>query len=155
MSKLVFVVLALALLGAANAEAQRVTIPRCNVGADPVNRDRQPTVNEEIVTNPADQVITMKSGNGSTITCNLQAGAPVAADKKTGVVVWVYGCGNDVLTYWIIKRPPASPFVASKTTNADTTIRRARVDVYHHFDLLRVSGEVTTTPSPQPITYTE
>ena len=84
-------------------------LPRCNVGADPVNASRQPTTNEEVVSNPADQRITYKSGNGLDVTCILQAGVPVVVDKTTGVAGWVYGCGNPISTPWAPKRTPSTP----------------------------------------------
>jgi len=83
-------------VGFSPAEAQ-TTYPRCNVGADPVNINRQPTADEEVVINPADKVITYKSGNGRNVTCTLQAGVPVVINKTTGVAVWVFGCGNDIV----------------------------------------------------------
>ena len=100
------------LMGFALAETQvwaqpaPKTLPRCNVGADPVQADRQPTSDEEVVVNPADHVVRYKSGNGTTVTCRLEAGVPVVVSKTTGLALWVYGCGNDIVsTSWKPKQP--------------------------------------------------
>ena len=79
---------------------------RCNVGADPVNKDRQPTTDEQVIPNPADQKIVYESGNGRDVNCTLQAGVPVVVDKSTGVAKWVYGCGNGIKSFWVPKRLP-------------------------------------------------
>jgi len=106
-------VLALFFVFCAKVSAQTPTrqsaLPRCNVGADPVNASRQPTANEEVVANPADQKLTYKSGNGRYVTCILQAGVPVVVDKTTGIAGWVYGCGNPISTPWAPKRMPPTP----------------------------------------------
>ena len=88
------------------ATAQNATPPRCNVGADPVNKDRQPTAGEEIIPNPADKSIVYGSGNGHDVSCTLQAGVPVVINKTTGAAVWVYGCGNPIRTLWVPKHLP-------------------------------------------------
>jgi hypothetical protein len=88
------------------ALTKKVSLPRCDIGSNPVNKDRQPADSETIVINPADQAIRYKSGNGHEVECNLEAGAPVVVSKKTGIALWVYGCGNDITSKpWKPKQP--------------------------------------------------
>jgi len=96
-------VAALLILGFAQVEAQK-NLPRCNVGADPVNKDRQLVEGEELAINSADQKIRYETRGGDAVTCILQPGVPVAVDKITGVAKWVYGCGNNILTPFTPKR---------------------------------------------------
>jgi len=100
------------LLGTSALQAQRTTkpvhtVPRCNVGADPVDRNRQPTAGQVVIINPTDYQMKYKSGSGKEVECILPIGAPVVVDKATGKALWVFGCGNDILTNWFPKRPPA------------------------------------------------
>jgi hypothetical protein len=92
--------------------------PRCNVGADPVNKDRVLTVDEEVVINPADQSIVYGSGNGRNVSCIIQAGVPVVIDRATGKAKWVYGCGNPIVTPWIPKRIPLPETPTPQTPEA-------------------------------------
>lgn len=103
-----FAIAVLALLLGLPASIEAQNLPRCNVGADPVNPNRQLTADEELVSNPADKAIRYESGQGRrSVACILQAGVPVVVDKATGIAKWVYGCGNDILTPWAPKRPSA------------------------------------------------
>ena len=100
----IFVVVTMYALPGETQTRARV-IPRCNVGADPVDMTRQPTRGEEVINNPADQRIMYESGSGHSVECILQAGVPVVINKDTGIAVWVYGCGNNILTPWKPKHP--------------------------------------------------
>lgn len=103
MNRLIVVLAALALFSF-RAEAQK-NPPRCNIGADPVNPNRQLADDEETVVNPTDKTITMVDGHSRKVYCTLPMGAPVVVKKATGIAVWVWGCGNDLLTVgWIPKR---------------------------------------------------
>ncbi len=87
--------------------AQAASINRCNVGADPVNKNRQINPETEaLVINAADQKITYGSGNGKDVTCIAYPGVPVVVDKATGKALWVYGCGNPVRSDWFPKPAP-------------------------------------------------
>src|SRR3989344_6462538 len=90
-------VAALLILGFAQVEAQK-NLPRCNVGADPVNKDRQLVEGEELAINSADQKIRYETRGGGAVTCILQPGGPVAVDKINRGAQSGYWWGYNILT---------------------------------------------------------
>lgn len=128
------------------ASAQRT--PRCNVGADPVNANREPSSFEEVIINPADKVITYKSGSGRDVTCNLEAGVPVVINKETGFAVWVYGCGNDIVepTNWRPKRMPGlqgPPGPQGPKGDPGTSVDQAEFRRYVNAEIRKLDDEWT------------
>lgn len=128
------------------------SLPRCPVGTDPVDKDRQPAVDEEIVINPADQQIKYESGNGKSVDCVLQAGVPVVVNKETGIAKWVYGCGNDILSPWSPKRAPMPAITEQNTPppsrdeNVNLNVTGVPTDINVH-----VSGEVDVKHSGEVV----
>lgn len=78
------------------AEAQTVTAPICQVGADPVDATWIPPLDWTMIKTEKPELVTQKSGSGKDITCVLRAGNIVAYPPDGGnpkVVV----CGNEIL----------------------------------------------------------